>query len=131
MKTNFDLVKDRSVVIDGIDSIMPYKIFPTVKDFVDFLNLPLPVEEKILDEDEKRYIKNIVIPFRDKVTGIYKRQYDDIYEYIAIIYQDVLPQQCKLKRKIYLPNFKKNTMYKGMSLDQTYTLEELGITFKN
>ena len=33
MKTNFDLVKDRSVVMDAT----PYKIFPTVKDFVDFL----------------------------------------------------------------------------------------------
>ena len=50
MKTNFELVKDRSVVMDGDgSSTMPYKIFPTVKDFVDFLNLP--VEEKILDED--------------------------------------------------------------------------------
>ena len=125
MKTNFDLVKDRSVVMDGIDSITPYKIFPTVKDFVDFLNLT--VEEKILDEDEKRYIKNIVRPFRNKVISIRKSQDYDMYEYITIIYQE----EDNHTNYIYLPNFKKNTMYKGMSLEKHYTLEDLGIIFKN
>ena len=125
MKTNFDLVKDRSVVMDGIDSITPYKIFPTVKDFVDFLNLT--VEEKILDEDEKRYIKNIVRPFRNKVISIRKSQHYDMYEYITIIYQE----EDNHANYIYLPNFKKNTMYKGMSLEKHYTLEDLGIIFKN
>jgi hypothetical protein len=128
MKTNFDLVKDRPVVMDGVDMMMPYKIFPTVKDFVDFLNLT--VEEKILDEDEKRYIKNIVRPFRDKVISICKREYDDIYEYITIIYQDK-NQEATREMRMYLPNFRANTMYTGMSLDKHYTLEDLGIIFKN
>lgn len=129
MKTNFELVKDRSVVMDGDGSVTtPYKIFPTVKDFVDFLNLP--VEEKILDEDEKRYLKNIVRPFRNSVTDIYKRRYDDKYEYLVIVYQDTYAED-EMQRRIYLPNFKKDTMYKGMLLGQDYTLEELGITFKN
>ena len=125
MKTNFDLVKDRPVVMDGIDMMMPYKIFPTVKDFVDFLNLT--VEEKILDEDEKRYIKNIVRPFRNKVKSIRKSQDNNMYEYITIIYQD----QNNSTDYIYLPSFEKNTMYTGMSLEKHYTLEELGIIFKN
>ena len=128
MKTNFDLVKDRSVVMDGIDSITPYKIFPTVKDFVDFLNLT--VEEKILDDDEKRYIKNIVRPFRDKVVYIRKKQFDDIHEYITIVYQEE-DYGTTRERYIYLPNFRANTMYAGMSLDKHYTLKELGITFEN
>ena len=125
MKTNFELVKDRPVVMDGVDMMMPYKIFPTVKDFVDFLNLT--VEEKILDEDEKRYIKNIVRPFRNKVISIRKSQDYDMYEYITIIYQE----EDNHTNYIYLPNFKKNTMYKGMSLEKHYTLEDLGIIFKN
>ena len=131
MKTNFDLVKDRPVVMDGVDMMMPYKIFPTVKDFVDFLNLT--VEEKILDEDEKRYIKNIVRPFRDKVTSIYKRQYHDIYEYITITYQEQVEDDeiTVGEMTIYLPFFKKNTMYTGMLLNKHYTLEDLGIIFKN
>ena len=127
MKTNFDLVKDKSVVMDGID--MPYKIFPTVKDFVDFLNLP--VEEKILDDDEKRYIKNIVRPFRDRITNIHKLRGDDKYEYLNIVYQDYYDKDKIGKGTMCLPNFKKDTMYKGMSLNKDYTLEELGITFKN
>ena len=125
MKTNFDLVKDRPVVMDGVDMMMPYKIFPTVKDFVDFLNLT--VEEKILDEDEKRYIKNIVRPFRNRDISIRKSQADTMYEYITIIYQE----EDNHTNYIYLPNFKKNTMYKGMSLEKYYTLEDLGIIFKN
>ena len=127
MKTNFELVKDRPVVMENTD-MTTYKIFPTVKDFVDFLNLP--VEEKILDEDEKRYLKNVVRPFRNSVTDIYKRRYDHEYEYLVIVYQDVYAED-DMQRRIYLPNFKKDTMYKGMLLDKDYTLEELGITFKN
>ena len=129
MKTNFDLVKDRSVVIDGDNSFTPYKIFPTVKDFVDFLNLP--VAEKILDDAEKRYIKNIVRPFKDRVTSICKRRYDDIYAYIVICYEDIYHDASVTERRTYLPNFKVNTMYKGMKLEEHYTLDELGITFKN
>ena len=87
MKTNFDLVKDRSVVMDGDgSSTMPYKIFPTVKDFVDFLNLT--VKEDILDKEEKKYIKNIVRPFRNQIIDICKNQFDDKYEYIYITYQE-------------------------------------------
>lgn len=134
MKTNFDLVKDKSVVMDGDgSSTMPYKIFPTVKDFVDFLNLT--VKEDILDKEERKYIKNIVRPFRNKVTSIYKSQYNDMSEYIVIIYQDIYYGEYygenTIERRIYLPNFRANTMYKGMSLNKDYTLEELGITFKN
>lgn len=123
MKTNFELVKDRPIVMENAD-MTTYKIFPTVKDFVDFLNLP--VEE--IDEDEKRYLKNIVRPFRDSVIDIHKRRYDDKYEYLVIVYKDT---EDEMRRRMYLPNFKKDTMYKGMLLDKEYTLEELGITFKN
>ena len=141
MKTNFELVKDRPVVMDGIDMIEPYKIFPTVKDFVDFLNLGIPVIESIknntndkfiLDthlmvEKPERYIKNFVRPFRKQVISIRKSSYTNAYEYIVITYQDGYDTD----RRIYLPNFKKNTMYEGMSLEKEYTLKELGITFKN
>lgn len=129
MKTNFDLVKDRSVVMDGDNNMTPYKFFPTVKDFVDFLNLP--VKEKILDEDEKRYLKNIVRPFRNSVVSIHKRGYDNRYDYLVIVYRDIFSDDDTTQRNIYLPNFKKDTMYKGMVVDQDYTLDELGISFKN
>lgn len=130
MKTNFDLVKDRPVVMDGIDMTMPYKIFPTVKDFVDFLNLT--VEEKILDDDEKRYIKNIVRPFWKKVIYVSKeRSYEDnSLEYIDIVYREGNNND-NLTEHLCFPYFTTLSMYKNMEISKEYTLKELGITFKN
>ena len=133
VKTNFDLVKDRSVVMDGDGSTtMPYKIFPTVKEFVDFLNLT--VEEKILDEDEKRYIKNIVRPFWKKVLYVLKeRAYnDDSLEYINIVYREDNNNDDDLfAEHLCFPYFTTLSMYKNMEVNKKYTLEDLGIIFKN
>lgn len=74
-------------------------------------------KEEILDETEKRYLANIIKPFRKKVRYIIK--YEDIFrEYIAIVLQN---------EHISLPYFPKSTMYKGMKEDKEYTLKELGL----
>lgn len=74
-------------------------------------------KEEILDETEKRYLANIIKPFRKKVRYIIK--YEDIFrEYIAIVLQN---------EHIGLPYFPKSTMYKGMKEDKEYTLKELGL----
>lgn len=74
-------------------------------------------KEEILDETEKRYLANIIKPFRKKVRYIIK--YEDIFrEYIAIFLQN---------EHISLPYFPKSTMYKGMKEDKEYTLKELGL----
>lgn len=74
-------------------------------------------KEKILDETKKRYLANIIKPFRKKVRYIIK--YEDIFgEYIAIVLQN---------GHISLPYFPKSTMYKGMKEDKEYTLKELGL----
>lgn len=75
---------------------------------------------EILDETEKRYLREVVRPFRDKLEHIIKkRKYNDIEEFIGI----------KIKNEYYIvfPHFKKNTMYKGMKVDKKYTLKELGL----
>ena len=76
-------------------------------------------KEEILDETEKRYLLGIIRPFKDKVRFISKdRDSDYDKEFIFI----------DLKNEfIYLPNFKINTMYKGMKEHKKYTLKELGI----
>lgn len=74
-------------------------------------------KEKILDETEKRYLTNIIKPFRDKVEWIKKCSYSR--EYIKIELKDEAP--------IDFPYFKKGTMYKGMKKDKEYTLKELGL----
>ena len=75
-------------------------------------------KEEILDEAEKRYLRGVIRPFRDKVIYICKTDNSNGKEYINVdLDHDAL----------LLPDFKSNTMYKGMKLEKKYTLEELGL----
>lgn len=121
MMINYNLVKDNPITIGD-------KRFANVLDFIEFLS----EDANILDRQERRYIKNIVRPFHKDVTYIIKHSMKDyyndkIYEYITIEFDEV----SGIDGKIHLPCFTPNTMYKGMIRDNRYTLEELGITFKN
>lgn len=77
-------------------------------------------EPEILDNTEKRYLKDVIRPFRDRVSSIYKiKSYiNNNKEYIFIKIGN---------ESINLPYFEENTMYKDMRLEKEYTLEELGI----
>lgn len=77
---------------------------------------------EILDEVEKRYLSNVIRPFRGNVRFITKRRYwIDSTEYNDI-------SICiKNNSSIILPKFIANKMYKGMEIEKTYTLEELGL----
>ena len=72
-------------------------------------------KEEILDETEKRYLANIIRPFRKKVGYIVKNE-SISQEFITISLQN---------EHINLPYFSKGTMYKGMTEDKEYTLKEL------
>ena len=77
-------------------------------------------KEPILDEVEKRYLRGVIRPFRDKVKSITK--FADTRcteEYIYMVIEGPA-DAC-------LPRFDGNTMYKGMELGKEYTLEELGL----
>lgn len=75
-------------------------------------------EEPILDDKEKEYLSNLIRPFRDRIKYIVKMPICEEKELIFI----------NLKNDTsYLPNFKKDTMYKNMEEDKEYTLEELGL----
>lgn len=76
--------------------------------------------EQILDEAEKRYLKGVIMPFRNEIKGIKKDNYranklERIYFFT------------KEGELFYLKSFKANTMYKGMEQKRQYTLEELGL----
>lgn len=76
-------------------------------------------EKEILDEVEKRYLRGVIRPFRDKVKAISLiTSGGKSYCYINIELED---------ETIYLPDFEINTMYKGMKSEKEYTLEELGL----
>lgn len=76
---------------------------------------------EILDEAEKRYLRGVIRPFRDKVEYIQKCKsimYEDS-DYINIYIEG--------SHSITLPYFGSNTMYKNMKDNKKYTLKELGI----
>ena len=77
-------------------------------------------KEEILDEAEKRYLRNFIKPFRDKVTMIRKLFSPTRGKYyIQTRYKDDTPTN--------FPYFDDETMYQGMKKDKEYTLEELGL----
>lgn len=76
-------------------------------------------EKEILDEAEKRYLKAVIRPFKNKVNHISKEECYDGDCYISI--------ELDGEEDIKLPYFKKETMYNGMEEDKRYTLKELGL----
>lgn len=73
---------------------------------------------ELLDKVEKKYLSDVIRPFRKEVTAIKKIEAPAGREYISILLKD--DGMC-------LPCFKKDTMYKGMETEKRYTPEELGL----
>lgn len=76
-------------------------------------------EKEILDEAEKKYLADVIRPFRKHIMFISKIGFDG-EEFLKIDFKRPV-------NSFSLPFFEKNSMYKGMKVDQKYTLEELGI----
>ena len=76
---------------------------------------------EILDEVEKRYLRGVIRPFRNKVEYIQKCK--------SIMYKesDYMNICIENSHSITLPYFENNTMYKSMENNKKYTLEELGL----
>ena len=77
----------------------------------------------VLDAAEKRYLTNIIKPFKDQVIAIAKRS-ANYGEFIDIMIDEGDIGDCG---NIYLPYFKPGKMYKGMKVNREYTLEQLGL----
>lgn len=78
------------------------------------------VHPQILDDAEKRYLKGVIMPFRNEIKSIEKDNY--LANKLERIY--FFTKEGEL---LYLKTFKANTMYKGMEQKRQYTLEELGL----
>lgn len=95
-----------------------------------FLNQEIEIEAKdVLDEIEKKYLKSIIRPFKDRVVSIEKRKNinsEGTFYYIGIIVKNIAIDG--FSEAIYLPYFKpESKMYEGMELNKEYTLKELGL----
>lgn len=79
--------------------------------------------EPILDDAEREYLSAVIKPFRDKVKFIKLPSYDCL----NLIYTCIRMYDKFGGEIVRLPNFKIGTMYKGMEIDKSYTLQELGL----
>lgn len=95
-----------------------------------FLNKEIEVEIACLDCEEKKYLSEVIKPFRDRVISISKHSFDKNLCFISIVIE---PKE-EIKRmllegereQILLPLFKKDSlMYQGLELEKKYTLEDL------
>lgn len=78
-------------------------------------------KEEILDETEKIYLASVIKPFKNKIETIEKTiKIGDS----SLCYLNMLLKNDDMAN---LPNFKKNSMYKGMETNKKYTLKELGL----
>ena len=81
-------------------------------------------KEPVLDDVERKYLYEVIRPFKNYVTGIIKIEYKNgtcNKQYIRIIVNKYMPEY------INLPDFEENTMYKGMEVNRKYKLKELGL----
>nr|DAJ37797.1 MAG TPA: hypothetical protein [Caudoviricetes sp.] len=77
-------------------------------------------KEPILNDAERKYLSAVIKPFRNRVEYIMKEE--NICSSTEFIHIDLSGGDIA-----DFPNFKVGTMYKGMELDKSYTLEELGL----
>lgn len=99
----------------SLGKVPGYAYFAAFREWLDMEH-----KDPILDDAEKRYLKGVIRPFRDKVDFICKVNFlEDAFQHIVIgITND---------EGIALPTFKSRTMYKGMKPGHGYTLEKLGL----
>ena len=104
-----------------------------LKDRVNTLGKIIKIEEptystvyeakvEVLDEVEKRYLRGVIRPFRNKVKSIRKTDNNmngKDNEYLTITLTE--------EPNMDFPNFEPNSMYQRMKLYKEYTLEELGL----
>ena len=74
--------------------------------------------KEILDEVEKRYLKAVIRPFKNKVVNISKQLCFNGKYYIKIELN---------ANSIRFPFFENGAMYNGMKENKEYTLKELGL----
>ena len=110
----------------------PRMIFDTIQDYVDpqikhnCIEYTTDILEwmaqeykgDLLDYAEKKYLSEVIRPFREEVVAIEKLEVPAGKEYILIILKD---------DGMHFPCFKKDTRYKGLELEKRYTPEELGL----
>ena len=83
---------------------------------------PIKFRKDVLDEIERKYLKAVLRPFRNRVVRVVKLKFPACSDYY-------LRADLDNGDHLSFPNFPAGTMYNGIELCRGYTLEELGITY--
>ena len=96
-----------------------------------------PIQEPILDDVEKEYLKAVLKPFKNKIISVKKCMSGSIT--CPNVYYVNGKKVVKTKEYLHiqlatdyfcLPMFEQGTMYKNMKVNIPYTLKELGIDYE-
>ena len=79
--------------------------------------------KQILTDEEKAYLKAVIKPVKDKVVDMYRTQTLYSHEHVFI--------HLKNSENMTTYPFEPNTRFKGMKINQEYTLKELGLEEEN
>ena len=78
-------------------------------------------KEKLLTERERKYLENLLKPFKDEVKRILKESTaNKKYEWLSIVIDG-----CRWR--LNLPFFEKDKYYECMEIGKDYSLKELGL----
>ena len=133
--TNFEKCKENFAIKDGVGGYMDFcRAIHRTKGETNCHNrscrlcgewLKQEYKPQILDKAEKKYLSNIIRPFRKGVLHI-KKASDNVSkdkEYIVIH----VKEYNGITSTLVFPYFDRDTMYKGMQKWKEYTLKELGL----
>lgn len=108
-------------ILDGANVVFEKPILLNRAHLSIFLSwLEEEYDPKILTDEEKAYLSTVIKPWKNKIKFIEK--FEDTYDKERILIWII--GDC---RNIYLPQFEKGKMYKGMEANREYTLEDLGL----
>lgn len=81
---------------------------------------PVQFRKDVLGETERKYLKAVLRPFRNRDLMVIKARRGSL-DYLIIDFGN--------EDSVAFPDFPRGTMYNGMELYHEYTLEELGINY--
>lgn len=87
---------------------------------------PILFRKPVLDDVERRYLKQVFRPFHKRIISVCKKSSND--EETEWLFLNLKPLN-NLEDYMTFPIFEAGTMYKNMELNKNYTLEELGIKY--
>lgn len=79
--------------------------------------------EELLDKEEKKYLENVLRPYKNFEIDIKMHMYNTDEFYLDI----EIHRNSFIISSLVLPPFAKNTMYKKLKLHRVYNIDDLGL----